>query len=285
MEKSPESGKYRLQSQLRTWSGLKRLKAEEKAAKDKAEHNSRPPIPDPQRRNTLSQFLPNQKQRVATSSSPPPQKWGGCAAGCDHHHDQYPRRNQRKATLPPDPQPVVAVDSLDAAPTDGSTDEPASSLQSPPVLSPSPCSYLTPGRDGGGTDSGAQTPAEGLGDDEESDYFDPLHQLPAHLAKTSLSGANLAKSAKPEYASGAEESEAGSVKAVKRRPSRKPTEEDLERWASESGMGRGRMADALGDEPEEDQEDDVEGEVVGAGEDVEIGRAEKKDRGISGSVY
>lgn len=296
MEKQAELGKYHLQSQLRTWSELKRQKAEEAAKNTKAN----PPMPDPQRRNTLSQFLPARKQSVA--ASPPSQKWGGCAAGCNHNHDRYPRRNQRKPTQPelslPPPSAVEhifkSVDSesedhsvanQEPSPRTGTTDGSAdtvSQVSTPdtqiglpiqPAHAPAQA-FLEPGRDGGGTESGAPTPLEGASD--ESDYFDPSHRLPSNLSKTNLAGSgvkgsSLAKALQNASSPSTADEGAG---LRKRRPSRKPTEEDLERWANESGMGLGVKADALGDEPEDGDDDDVDLEAQ-----------EQEDKSLRGSVY
>jgi hypothetical protein len=58
--------------------------------------------------------------------------------------------------------------------------------------------------------------------------------------------------------------------AMSKNPTRRATPEDIERWTSESGMDKGRMADTLGDEPL--PEEDLE-------------QAEEKDRSVQGSVY
>jgi hypothetical protein len=102
---------------------------------------------------------------------------------------------------------------------------------------------------------GVETPHERNSSDRErdgGDYFDPA-SIPAKPSAHSSGSARMA----------------GARKA----PRRRPTEEDLERWAHESGMGSGRRADALGDEPE-DGEDDEELEVL-----------EAKDKSLRGSVY
>jgi len=102
---------------------------------------------------------------------------------------------------------------------------------------------------------GAETPHERNSSDHErdgGDYFDPA-SIKANTSVHSSGSARLA----------------GSKKA----PRREPTEEDLERWAHESGMGSGKRADALGDEPEDGQDE----------EDLEV--LEAKDKSLRGSVY
>lgn len=233
MRQNLDSGKYVLESQLRTWSELKAERAKERA--EEARNN-------PSRRNTLSAFL----KRPKTQASPDikPQMWGGCVGGCDHNHEQYPRRELKDVKLPPANEAIESSENeaddhplgdKEAVPTDG-----AHEAVPPPRSVPS---YLSSGRDGGG--SGANTPHERS--DDESEYFDSTPQ--ASKAKTNTGGSMKA--------------------ALRKAPQRKVTEEDFERWASESGMGSGKHADALGDEP---VSDDLE-------------EAEKNDKGLRGSVY
>lgn len=301
MKQNLDNGKFVLQSQLRTWSELKRQRAEAEAAK-------KDPLPSPQRRNTLSQFLPN---RAKANASPPPRsKWGGCVGGCNHNHDHYPRRNQRapkatpaspaigdssaQAPLQPPPSAetgtipikqssneVVDTPAAHAAPPVPTEDISPKMIRAPPSL-PTPIpSHLLQGRDGGGTDSGAPTPHEPLSDQEqESDYFDPLHRLPKSAQAASSKGSTIASPGTSGSGVHAENLDAAlRKKATKQR--RKPTEEDLERWVNESGMGVGTRADALGDEPS----DASDGGEEGIEEESELERQEREDRSVRGSVY
>lgn len=236
MRQNPDSGKYVLESQLRTWSELKRERANARA--EEARNN-------PSRRNTLSSFL--KKPKFEPSPDIKPQMWGGCVGGCDHHHEQYPRRELKDMNLPPATEAVESSENeaddhplgdKETVPTDGAVEAEQQELPARSVPS-----YLTAGRDGGGFSSGVNTPHERS--DDENEYFDPTP--PARKANT-----------------------AGSMKsALRRAPQRKATEEDLQRWATESGMGSGKHADALGDEP--DLED--------------MSEAEKIDKSLRGSVY
>lgn len=65
--------------------------------------------------------------------------------------------------------------------------------------------------------------------------------------------------------------------SLRQAPERKPTPEDIERWVGESGMGAGRHADALGDEPDPEAE---EGTV-----DKELREQRRREEGVKGSVY
>lgn len=241
MRQNLDSGKYILESQLRTWSDLKRERAKERA--EEAKNN-------PSRRNTLSSFLKKPNQ---ASPDIKPRQWGGCVGGCDHHHERYPRRELKDIGLPPAAEAVNndkneaddhPLGDKDAVPTDGTAEAMRSHLRNLSSASSIP-SYLRSGRDGGGTDSGFNTPHDMS--DEEAEYF-----------KTT--GSSSAQ--KP----------GGSLKAaLKRAPQRKATEEDFERWASESGMGQGKHADALGDESPYD--------------DDAVAEAERQDKSLTGSVY
>lgn len=229
MEKNT-AGKYALETKLRTWSELKRQKAEAEEDATGVE------LKDLQRRNTLSRFLPN---RPKITASPPSTKWGGCVGGCQHDHDRYPRRILQKpsnsSTLPlpaaansaakesksneHEDNPLITPAYTQQNPfegahsTDGSTDESAQSAKPIPT-------YLLSGRDGGGIDT-IPTPHE---DDQASrEYF--------------------AKSERSLQ-----------MKLNELVPQRRPTVEDFERWASESGMGKGVRADALGDDPQDQEE-------------------------------
>ncbi|KAI7106688.1 hypothetical protein KC352_g36872, partial [Hortaea werneckii] len=122
-------------------------------------------------------------------------------------------------------------------------------------------SYLLhPGRDGGGSSSGTNTPHER----NESDILastntDATFTPPATNAGTAAPDTEYFRrptgetgGVRPAALQNAlaqkHDSEGRQPRTV---PQRKPTlPEDIERWVRESGMGRGRHADALGDEPE-----------------------------------
>ncbi|KAK0259162.1 hypothetical protein LTR91_000629 [Friedmanniomyces endolithicus] len=276
MKRNDDNGKFLLQNHLRTWSELKRQKAAEEMERN------------PARRNTLTAFL--KKEQEAPSPAIPARRWGGCVDGCEHHNDQYPRRNEQQISLPETKLPPAAntvkeqkeveksraddhatptgVSTVSEAPSklDGTADvtQPTSTVQvisrpktKPANLPTQQMSYLHPGRDGGGTSSGANTPHELSDAEEDSSYFP---------ASTTKAVAAISPRT-PKAMAG----------ALRKRPQRKATPDDIERWAQESGMGRGLRADPLGDEPEEDEEG-VEGER-------ELEEAEREDKSLRGSVY
>jgi hypothetical protein len=76
--------------------------------------------------------------------------------------------------------------------------------------------------------------------------------------------------------------------ALRRRdPQRQPTLEDIERWTQESGIGAGKQADALGDEPvpEDERPDQDGGEIFGERMLENVEEEEKEDKSLRGSVY
>jgi hypothetical protein len=259
MRQNMDTGKYILETELRTWSELKRQRAEEERERER----------DPQRRNTLSHFLTKEQE----SPNIPPRKWGGCVGGCNHGHGRFPRRKglekSADVTLPPAATAGLHTDgqteaSVEKAATLGSTTHPPSSdgtadPASNPTLPRLPIrttvSYLQHGRDGGG--SGANTPHE-MSSDDDGEYF---------------ATATAAAGKRPRT---------GAMASVTKNPQRKATPQDIERWANESGMGRGVKADGLGDEPslaDAEGEGDVDAIGKGSGRDGEAIDPEAPDGG------
>jgi hypothetical protein len=262
MDKDADNGKFLLKSELRTWSELKKQRAIEAAKEEPSRDESHQPVTpviDPKRRNTLSQFLPSDQQ---ITTPPPARKWGGCVTGCDHKHDKYPRRklqdlaedakapstdqSDETAVYGGEDHPIAHQE--DAAPVDELSVSPTNSRILPIRPSKTPAQMFAEHYTAVDGD-GSETPHERGSSDTEhdgGDYFDSGAAIPSRPSQSSSSSS-------------------------KKVPRRKPTEEDLERWANESGMGSGKRADALGDEPE-----DVE-------EALEV--LEAQDRSLRGSVY
>ena len=248
------SGKYVLENQLRTWSELKRQKAEAKVAMAR-QH--------PQRRNTLSSYLkPSAESPVITAK-----KWGGCAGGCDHDHSQFPRRTNDWSGLPAAASrkpSVVKGSSLETAATtgpegsgDATSDATPAATETRQAASISLPVHPKPLIDSAGS-SGANTPHE-QGSENEADYFPSQPALSSQPSAASLR---------------------------KRLPKRQPTQDDISRWTQESGMGRGEQADTLGD-GEEDS--DGGGGPVDRMEERDERHieeeVEREERSVGGSVY
>ena len=244
MKMNPDSGKYILESQLRTWSELKRQRAAQ--AEQKAVQN-------PSRRNTLSAFLiqpPPPPPPPAVEKSPSMFAW---SKPDRNETDDHPLARQ---------EPASKEDTKEV-----SSHSPEASHLRPSVRSIP--SYLVDGTSGSRTASGANTPHEMPSDDEgeQSSYFPDANTGTRSMAT-----------------------------AMRKHPSRKTTPEDIERWVNESGMGRGKQADALGDEPTREGEgQDADGELpdqdgVGGYEEAMTESAgveddEREDRSLRGSVY
>ncbi|KAH0372395.1 phosphoglycerate mutase-like protein, partial [Aureobasidium melanogenum] len=258
MQKNPDSGKYVLQNQMRTWSEYKR------------------------------RAIPQQNQQVTASqvASPviPARKWGGCVGGCTHQHSKYPRRIKKQdeatAKVPKQEQedhPIATEEvAISSTPLKASSSASTTGPNSPVSLRlPTRPSFLH-GRDGGGSLSGMATPAEGFSDfsGAESDYFHNIQQHHRNLSDANPNNPSAASSSR-----------------------RKPTAKDFEKWSQQSGMGSGARADALGDEYNEhdehvdgdDEHDDHDEHAVEMHEPSEIieklKKAEIEDKSIRGSVY
>ncbi|KJX96033.1 hypothetical protein TI39_contig844g00018 [Zymoseptoria brevis] len=241
MQKNQDNGKYILKNQLRTWSELKRQRREQEARDN------------PQRRNTLSNFL----KQPQGSPAIPPRKWG------EQNGESF--AESAANTSPPKQEielpPAAKTGTQSEQQTDRRGDRPKVIAKELPAggklpLRPEVAQFLHTGRDGGGTESGANTPHE-MSDEESTEYFDAAGQ--------------------------------GRLTSIKKSPKRKATTDDIERWARESGMRQHAMADALGDENtvyenQDDNATDADTQTVPeTAEDLE--RAEKEDKGIRGSVY
>ncbi|SMY19162.1 unnamed protein product [Zymoseptoria tritici ST99CH_1A5] len=241
MQKNQDNGKYILENQLRTWSELKRQRREQEARDN------------PQRRNTLSNFL----KQPQGSPAIPPRKWG------EQNGESF--AGSAANTSPPKQEielpPAAKTGISSRQQSDGRGDRPKAIAKELPAgrklpLRPEVAQFLHTGRDGGGTESGANTPHE-MSDEESTEYFDAAGQ--------------------------------GRLSSIKKSPKRKATTDDIERWGRESGMRQHAMADALGDEStvyenQDDSATDADTQTVPETAQ-DLGRAEKEDKGIRGSVY
>ncbi|KAG9963594.1 phosphoglycerate mutase-like protein, partial [Aureobasidium melanogenum] len=173
MQKNPDSGKYVLQNQMRTWSEYKR------------------------RATTASQVA---------SPAIPARKWGGCVGGCTHQHSKYPRRIKKQdeatAKVPKQEQedhPIATEEvAISSTPLKASSSASTTGPNSPVSLRlPTRPSFLH-GRDGGGSLSGMATPAEGFSDlsGAESDYFANLRQHHRNLSDANPNNPSAASSSK-----------------------------------------------------------------------------------------
>ena len=95
MKQSPDTGKYVLQNELRTWSELKRKLAQEKKSQDEQDENAYAAVPK--------------------------KRWGGCPDGCTHEDSQHQKQAKRqdvgaKPATKSQP-PEISIKALDVVPT------------------------------------------------------------------------------------------------------------------------------------------------------------------------
>jgi hypothetical protein len=179
----------------------------------------------------------------------PSRQWGGCAEGCNHDDELYPRRAaQRKQQVQQDLQLPTGTIAKDSSGSGLDSVSAKSTSQAQSNLTAEPLPY--------DQNVNVGTPHE-RSEDEAHGYF------------ATTRGRSLAV-------------------AVSKHPARKATPEDVERWASESGMNKGQKADVLGDEP--NPEDSHEDEELAREQPSHVVRenleqAEAEDRSLRGSVY
>jgi len=90
MRQKEDSGKYILENKLRTWSELKRERLAAVAAKDKSTTLS---ILTEKEKDKERKLLGGvEPQVVSASSVPVRKKWGGCPMGCDHSKHHYHKK-------------------------------------------------------------------------------------------------------------------------------------------------------------------------------------------------
>ena len=267
------SGKYLLESSLRTWSELKRQRQQDAQAREK--------IVDPLRRNTLSAFLKMPQKRSPSLSA---QKGEGAKNG-----------EAKDAKLPP-----VAVASEQSA-VDGHNEAHNHPLASTEQVAPSgpgvwkgvagvqTASSKAPGLSPFQTirnlpheaqsiqrpTSGTATPHEQPSESEDDLEQSPISKSKSYFPQTQSDAKSTTAPAAMTPA------RALLATALRPKAERKPTPEDVERWLGESGMGRQTQADALGDEPAVEHQ-----ELEASAEAAEREKAEdESEMGVKGSVY
>lgn len=287
MRKKEDSGKYILENNLRTWSDLKRERAAQAQGKSK-DLASKNGDKDSSKLDAIDTSAVVASTGSAVSPVPTRKKWGGCPNGCDHGRHMFKRENSMhamqlngKSSVSPgitetlvsrrpaarrwqsssdedETDSLVGRTGLLSVDVQKSLDEVISSPDGTPsfisvedrlrlrMKSPEPREHarlevLRQGRDFGGSPSQSDVDVE-----TEEDVY----------VKVEGEGAAKGKG-KP-----GRKRSLGKQKGLKR---------------EESGMGRGAMADALGDQSDVGSE---------GGEDLEVlEEQEKQDKSIQGSVY
>ena len=270
------SGKYLLESSLRTWSELKRQRQQDAQAREK--------IVDPLRRNTLSAFLKMpQKQSPKLSAKQGERSQNGELKG---------------STLPPaavqteqnavdgqnegDDHPLASKEPVASSMTgvwkgvaDVRTDSSKAPGLSPFQTTRNPPSHTAEAQQFQRPVSGAATPHE-----QPSDSEDDLEQSPKSKSKSYFpqTSSDTKSTTTPAAMTPAR---ALLATALRPKAERKPTPEDVERWLGESGMGRQAQADALGDEPTIEHRELEDGAEAAEKEKAE----DESEKGVKGSVY
>ncbi|KAH8784601.1 putative phosphoglycerate mutase DET1 [Hyaloscypha finlandica] len=302
MRKKEDSGKYILENNLRTWSELKRERLAAAAAKEKANPSSpttATPVSekDREKEKKLLGGVGESSSNNAGTTSPVPirKKWGGCPNGCDHGKHAYRKENsmhamQLNGKSSAASSPITSEPSSNALPfrrptarrwqssSDEEEDDPRGRLGptvdvqrsldevvSSPDGTPSFISVddrlrsrvksprndilllvKTAGRDFGGSASGNTSQA---GSDTE---FSAEEDARKRLAKGKLVGSAMGKG---------------------------------RMFREQSGMGRGALADALGDQSDVGSDAGSEAELELLPELGSLMEEEKLDKSIKGSVY
>jgi len=321
MRKKEDSGKYILENNLRTWSELKRERLAAAAAKEKANPSSpttATPVSekDREKEKKLLGGVGESSSNNASATSPVPirKKWGGCPNGCDHGKHAYRKENsmhamQLNGKSSAASSPITSEPSSNALPfrrptarrwqsssdeeeddprgrlgptvdVQRSLDEVVSSPDGTPsfisvedrlrsrVKSPRNDHLLlvkTAGRDFGGSASGNTSQA---GSDTE---FSAEEDARKRLAKGKLVGSAMGKG------SGSAAGHGGVVMNGKGK------REGM--FREQSGMGRGALADALGDQSDVGSDAGSEAELELLPELGSLMKEEKLDKSIKGSVY
>ncbi|KAF5525832.1 Broad-range acid phosphatase DET1 [Colletotrichum aenigma] len=301
MRKQEESGKYILENKLRTWSDLRKERAQlkEKEEKEKTEvEGNQEKTPRDAKASTL---LERSKTFIVT------RRWGGCPNGCNHK-SHYQKREDLDALRQRDEtaangHSVANGHSRHQSPTPGrrtkrieqgySSDEDNDNrppqidisrsrqeVVSSPDGTPSFISaedrlrsmispHLHAGRDFGGTFSGRTSVAGSDTDSSEEDGHRP--QIAAVTAKVKVLAVSNGTGHSANGINGCDNGVADSS-------TNGGTTHTQEVQVSEKeGMRRGARANRLGDAHSSD--------LGSEADDDDLARAEKEDRSIRGSVY
>lgn len=275
MTRSPDSGKFRLQNQLRTWSELKR-----RAAAEKAESSSDPKklVPDiPARRWAQESEIRSPDSKTVEPTKIPSKSRNSDAAGrgaiptsgdgpscIEEDEEAFPKLSSSASSATnQDPRDIEKPNAKD---TGGILAEDTRQTHRPRPIP----SYMAAGRDGGGSASGAATP---------DTVAEANPDLESANAKLSTHGASQPSESEDDSEN---EPNPGS------RSNAAPSEEVVRRWTEESGMGSGARADALGDYSEDEDsvtEHDAKQTNYDGRRLQDLAEAERQDKSLRGSVY
>jgi len=290
MRKKEDSGKYILENHLRTWSELRRERQAATAGKSLTLNTTE------KEREKERKLLGGGEPASASPASPQipvRKKWGGCPNGCDHGKHHYHKKgdnsmrtissNNIKASSPTvkDGEVLPLRRSNTARRWQSSSedeDDPRGRLGPPQTLDvQKSLDEVVSSPDG--------TPSF-ISVDDRLRVKSPKNDVPIKAAGRDFGGS---KSGNTTQAGSDTEFSPAEQKLKKNRGSKKKTVPgtsngiEKRRGREESGMGRGAMADALGDQSDADS--------GGSEADLDVKRVkhldqeEAEEKSVRGSVY
>jgi hypothetical protein len=307
MRKKEDSGKYILENNLRTWSELKRERLAAAAAKEKGNPSS-PTIAaqisekDKEKEKKLLGGATESTSSTAGTTSPIPvrKKWGGCPNGCDHGKHHYKKENSMHAmqlngkptstSSPTDPSSTSLPFRRPAArrwqsSSDEDEDDPRGRLGPPTVDVQKSLDEVVSSPDG--------TPSFiSVEDRLRSRLKSPKNDLllvksagrdfgGSASGNTSQAGSDTEFSAEEYTRKRLAKGKAVGVGSLIGKNGIGGSLLNGKSFREQSGMGRGMLADALGDQSDVGSDAGSEAEP----ELAELRKEEKEDKSIKGSVY
>jgi hypothetical protein len=253
MRKKEDSGKYILESKLRTWSELKREREAERKEKDRS--------------------MPAEKTVEVTQSTIPKRKqWGGCPNGCEHRR-YYSIKTKTINGTQLNGKEAHPMDSFVRtrpsmrrwqSSSEEDEDDPTGHTATPEVDTPKSLDDIVSSPDG--------TPSFISVEDRLRDMV----KSPKHLSLLQV-GRDFGGSASGSASRAGSDSDEDLGHVARRGNQKVPSFKKAIESFHESGMGRGAKADALGDQSgsDGDADDDVD----------PLEKEEAIDKSINGSVY
>jgi hypothetical protein len=308
MRKKEDSGKYILENNLRTWSELKRERLAAAAAKEKTNPSSPSTATavsekDKEKEKKLLGGVGESSSSNAGIMSPVPvrKKWGGCPNGCEHGKHAYRKENSMHAMQlngkPSAASPTTSEPTTSSLPfrrpaarrwqssSDEDEDDPRGRLGPPTVDVQRSLDEVVSSPDG--------TPSFiSVEDRLRSRIKSPRNDL--LLVKTA--GRDFGGSASGNTSQAGSDTEFSAEEDARKRLAKgkaigvgslmgKGGLNGKGAFREQSGMGRGALADALGDQSDVGSDAGSEAEPEFSPELEGLREEEKLDKSIKGSVY
>ena len=280
MRKSNDSGKYILENNLRTWSQLKeeRLAAAAKE-KEKEKEKEKKSLPSSSPSSPISDRDREKRKKLeAAVHAPTRKKWGGCPNGCDHGKHMFRRQNSMHAMEQLERASLVAVSPVDPRPParrrrwqnssdDEDSDEPHTGGPGMAIDVSKSLTDVVSSPDG--------TPS----------FISVEQRLrmssPESNGMLVSTGRDFGGSASGNTSVAGSDTEGEGKKGTGGAEEKEELRKVMLRAGMESGMGRGAMADALGDQSDAGS-DVVAGE---RGVEIDIRALQLEEESVQGSVY